>query len=185
VTDPIRVLAISGSLRRGSYNTAALRTAAALAPAGMEIEVMTLHGIPNFDADLEEEPGPPPEVEQFKAAIADADALLIATPEYNRSIPGVLKNALDWASRGGADSPLWGKTAAILGAGGRFGTVSAQTHLRQILQRSRMRLVDRPEVMIDRADDRFDDGGELADDRFRSQVQRLLEALREQLGRDR
>ncbi len=185
MTAAIRVLAISGSLRRDSFNTAALRSAAALAPEDMKIEVITLHGIPNFDADLEEGPGPPPAVERLKEAIAGADALLIATPEYNRSIPGVLKNALDWASRGGGASPLWGKTAAILGAGGRFGTVSAQAHLRQILQRSHMRLVDRPEVMIDQAADRFDDRGGLTDERFRSQIQRLLDALREEVVRSR
>ena len=177
----IRVLAISGSLRGGSHNTAALRAAAALAPADMEIEVRTLHGIPNFDADLEKEPGPPPAVEQLKAAIAGADALLIATPEYNRSIPGALKNALDWASRGGVSSPLWGKRAAILGAGGRFGTLSAQTHLRRILQHCGVRVVDRPEVAIDQAADRFDDDGGLTDERFRRQIQRLLQALQEEV----
>ena len=179
----IRVLAISGSLRRRSHNTAALRAAARLAPEGMEIEVVTLHGIPSFDADLEAGEGPPPAVEALKAAIAAADALLIATPEYNRSVPGVLKNALDWASRGGADSPLWGKPAAILGAGGRFGTLSAQAHLRQILQHSRVRVVDHPEVMIDQASTRFDDAGSLIDDRIRRQIGRLLEALRAEAER--
>lgn len=174
---PIRVLAISGSLRRDSFNTAALRAAAALAPPGMQIEVITLQGIPNFDADLEASGALPPAVERLKAAIAAADALLIATPEYNRSIPGVLKNALDWASRGGTASPLRGKPAAILGAGGRFGTLSAQAHLRQVLQHSRARIVSHPEVMIDQAGTRFDESGTLTDERFRDQVGRLLAAL--------
>jgi chromate reductase len=183
VPGPIRVLGISGSLRRGSYNTAALRAAAEEAPAGMEIEVLTLHGIPNFDADLERDEGAPAAVQRLKTAIAAADALLIATPEYNRSIPGVLKNALDWASRGGSESPLRGTPTAILGAGARFGTLTAQAHPRQILQYSRVRVVPQPEVMIDRAETRFDDARSLTDERSRDQLRRLLEALREEIRR--
>jgi len=179
----IRVLAISGSLRRGSFNTAALRAARELAPAGMEIELIDLHGINNFDLDLEQGKGPPPEVQQLKAAIASADALLIATPEYNRSVPGVLKNALDWASRGGERSPLRGKPAAILGAGGRFGTLSAQAHLRHILGHNHMRVVAQPEVMIDQAEKRFDDSGVLVDERYRAQIRHLLSALASEVER--
>lgn len=180
---PIRVLGISGSLRRSSYNTAALRAAAQVAPGDMQIEIITLHGIPNFDADLEAGDGPLPEVERLRTAIAEADALLIATPEYNWSIPGVLKNALDWASRGGGGSPLRGKPAAILGAGARFGTLRAQTHLREILRHNRGRVVDHPEVMIDQASTRFDAAGNLTDERFRDQIGRLLEALRKEVER--
>jgi chromate reductase len=182
LTPPIRVLAISGSLRRGSHNTAALRAAAGLAPDGMTIEVMTLHGIPNYDADLEAA-GLPPEVVRLRQAIAAADALLIATPEYNWSISGVLKNALDWASRGGERSPLRGKPAAVLGAGARLGTVRAQTHLREILRHNQVRVVGLPEVLIDSAETRFDAAGNLTDERFRSQIRRLLEALARETAR--
>ncbi len=185
VPDPIRVLAISGSLRRSSYNTAALRAAAQVAPGDMQIEIITLHGIPNFDADLEAGEAPLPEVERLRTAIAEADALLIATPEYNWSIPGALKNALDWASRGGGSSPLRGKPAAILGAGERFGTLRSQTHLREILRHNRVRVVDHPEVMIDQAGSRFDAAGNLTDERFRDQLGRLLQALREEVDRSR
>jgi len=183
VPDPIRVLAISGSLSSVSYNTAALRAAVQLAPDGMEMAVVTLHGIPNFDADLERDEGLPDTVQRLRAAIAAADALLIATPEYNRSISGALKNALDWVSRGGPRSPLRGKTAAILGAGGRFGTLIAQAHLRQILQYCHVRVVHQPEVTIDQAETRFDDAGALNDERFRDQIRRLLEALGEEVRR--
>jgi len=148
----------------------------------MTLEVMTLHGIPNFDADVEAV-GLPPEVVRLREAIGAADALLIATPEYNWSIPGVLKNALDWASRGGKASPLRGKPAAILGAGGRLGTVRAQTHLREILRHNRARVVGLPEVLIDSAESRFDAEGNLVDERFRSQILRLLEALQEEAAR--
>lgn len=181
--DPIRVLAISGSLSSVSYNTATLRAAAQLAPDGMDIEVVTLHGIPNYDADLERDEGLPHMVQQLRASIAAADGLLIATPEYNRSISGVLKNALDWVSRGGSQSALRGKTAAILGAGARFGTLAAQAHLRQILQYCHVRVVHQPEVMIDRADTHFDDARNLTDERFRDQIRRLLEALGEEIRR--
>jgi chromate reductase len=179
----MRILAISGSLRRGSYNTAALHAAAELAPEDMEITVATLHGIPNFDADLETTEGNPPAVDELRTAIAAADALLIATPEYNFSIPGVLKNAIDWASRGGPASPLTGKPAAILGAGGRFGTVRAQLHLREILIHNRMRVVTAPQVMIDQASKRFDAEGLLHEERFRKQIATLLEALRDEVRR--
>lgn len=182
MAQPMRILAISGSLRAASYNTAALRAAAELAPGGLAVEVITLHGIPNFDADVEAA-GLPPEVVRLREAIAGADALLIATPEYNWSIPGVLKNALDWASRGGEASPLRGKPAAILGAGGRFGTVRAQSHLREILRHNRVRVVGLPEVLIDSAESRFDVAGSLVDERFRSQIRRLLEALQEEAAR--
>lgn len=179
----IRVLAISGSLSRNSLNTAVLRAAAQLAPEDMEIEILTLQGIPNFDPDLERAEGPPAAAQRLREAIASAAALLIATPEYNRSIPGALKNALDWASRGTAASPLRGKVAAILGAGARFGTLTAQAHLRQILRYCHVRVVQQPEVMIDHADTRFDQALSLTDERSRDQIRRLLEALQEEVRR--
>ncbi len=174
---PIRVLGISGSLRRGSYNTAALRAAAELAPPGMTIEIAPLDKLPFYDADVEREEGFPPAVEELRDSIRDADALLIATPEYNYSVPGVLKNAIDWASRGKADAPINRKPTAIMGAGGRLGTVRAQLHLREIARHNDLRVVGRPEVLIDRAWTKFDEAGNLTDERHRDQIRRLLEAL--------
>jgi chromate reductase len=176
VERPIRIAGISGSLRAGSYNTAALRAAAELAPDDVEIEILDLNGLPMFNADTEGADLHHPRVAALREAIAGADGLLIATPEYNYSVTAALKNAIDWASRGGPEAPLNGKLAAILGAGGRFGTVRAQTHLREILLHNDLRLVGRPEVMIDRASTKFADG-RLVDERHRDQVRRLVEAL--------
>jgi chromate reductase len=176
VERPIRILGISGSLRAGSYNTAALRAAAELAPQDVEIEIFDLNGLPMFNADTEAADLRHPQVAALREAIAGADGLLIATPEYNYSITAALKNAIDWASRGGAGSPLTGKPAAVFGAGGRFGTLRAQLHLRQILLHNDLPLVGKPEVMIDRASTKFDDG-RLVDERHRDQVRRLVEAL--------
>lgn len=174
----LHVLAISGSLRRGSYNTALLNAAASVAPDSMKIEIYPLDDLPMFNADLE--PGGRPEpVVDFRRALAEADALLMATPEYNWSTTPALKNAIDWASRGGADSPLNFKPTAILGAGGRFGTLRAQLHLREILGHNQTRLVSSPQVLVDRASEKFDEHGRLIDERTADQVRRLLEALEE------
>jgi chromate reductase len=169
------VAAFAGSLRRDSLNRAALVEAAELAPDGMEIEIHDLHEIPLFNADDEKTTGFPPAVERLRAAIGDADAVLIATPEYNFSVTGVLKNALDWLSR--PDSPLDGKPAAILGAGGRLGTIRSQLHLREILIHNRMPVVQSPQVLIDRAAAKFDGDGRLTDERHRDQIARLLAEL--------
>ncbi len=181
----IDVLGVSGSLRQGSYNTAALRAAAEVAPPGMRIEIASLDKLPLYDADVEREEGLPPAVLEFHDAIRAADALLIATPEYNYSISGVLKNAIDWASRGGADAPINRKPAAILGAGGRSGTLRAQLHLRQILAHNDLRVVQKPEVLIDGAWSKFDEDGRLTDERHRDQIHRLLEALADVVQRYR
>ncbi len=125
---PVRVLGFAGSLRKGSYNRALLRAAGQLAPEEMSLEVFDLSPIPLYNADIEAA-GVPEPVHEFKERIAAADALLIVTPEYLYSVPGVLKNALDWASRLPKDSPLNRKPVAITGAGGLFGTVRAQGHL--------------------------------------------------------
>ncbi len=178
----IHVLGISGSLRRGSYNTALLRAAQELAPEGMVVELASLDKLPLYNADIEREEGFPPAVQDLRDAIADADALLIATPEYNFSIPGVLKNAVDWASRGGRDAPITDMPAAILGGGGRSGTLRAQLHLRQILQHNNLRVVQKPEVMVDRVWERVDREGTLVEERFREQIRRLLEALAVEVG---
>jgi chromate reductase, NAD(P)H dehydrogenase (quinone) len=137
-TQGIRVLGISGSLRRGSFNTAALRAARELVPTGMELEIYEgLREIPPYDDDLRQGQGYPPAVAELRARIKAADALLIATPEYNYSVPGVLKNAIDWASRP-PEQPFDGKPIAIMGASpGALGTARAQYHLRQMWRGSK------------------------------------------------
>lgn len=175
----LRVLAISGSLRRRSLNTAALRAAAELAPDDVAIEIFDLKDVPLYDADDEADFGFPERVAALRAAISAADGLLIATPEHNFSMTAALKSAIDWASRGGEASPLHRKPAAILGAGGRFGTLRSQLHLRDVLLHNEVRLVTSPQVMIDRAAAKFDDDLRLVDERHRDQVARLVAALRD------
>jgi chromate reductase len=176
VVTSVRVLGFAGSLRRGSCNKAALRVAAELAPEGMEVEVFDLAPIPLYNADVETA-GPPPEVVDFKARIAWSDALLIATPEYNYSIPGVLKNAIDWASRPADSSPLVGKPVALLGAGGRMGTARSQLHLRQVAVFTRMQVMVDPQVYIADARSQFDENGRLTNERYREQIGALMAAL--------
>ena len=174
----IHVLAFAGSLRRNSYNRAALRAAAELLPAGMTMETFDLSPVPVYNEDVETEGFPAP-VQEFKARIAAADALLIATPEYNYSIPGVLKNALDWASRPPGRSPLAGKPVAFMGAStGYFGTARAQYHLRQVCVILDMHPLNGPEVFIPAAQTKFDENGRLTDGRTRESIGRLLTALR-------
>ena len=148
----MRILGLSGSLRRESHNTRLLRGAGKLLPQGAELTVFEgLGEIPPFNED--EELTPPPAVVAFKTAIAEADALLIATPEYNSSIPGVLKNALDWASRPRVDSPLTNKPAAVIGAStSLFGAVWAQAETRKVLGSAGARVVDR-ELPVPQADE--------------------------------
>lgn len=172
----IHILAISGSLRHDSYNTALLRAAADLAPQTMKIDLFPIGNLPLFDADLEAA-GNPESVLRFREAVAEADALLLATPEYNWSTTGALKNAIDWASRGGSEAPLNFKPAALLGAGGRFGTLRAQLHLREILGHNHVRLVTKPQVQVSSASEKFDEDGVLIHERTIDQVRRLLAAL--------
>jgi len=169
------ILGIPGSLRRGSLNRSLLRASADLLPDDSQLEVVDISDLPLYNWDVEQEEGFPPSVRRFRDQIADADALLIATPEYNSSIPGALKNALDWASRGGADSPLRGKPAAIMGVAGRLGSVRAQMHLRTVFLNNDLQVVQKPEVLIPGSEAFVD--GELTHDRYREQVRRLLEAL--------
>ncbi|MCC9076474.1 NAD(P)H-dependent oxidoreductase [Litorilinea aerophila] len=179
--EPIQVLAFAGSLRQHSYNRALLRAAVELAPAQMQIHIFDLSPLPLYNADVEAA-GTPPAVRTFQRQIAAADALLIATPEYNYSVSGVLKNALDWASRrlSAEELPaLNGKPAAILGAGGRFGTVRAQAHLRYILLHNDVKVLNKPELMIPRASQFFDEEGRLVDEELRERLRDLLDALYE------
>jgi chromate reductase len=173
----IHVLGFAGSLRRASYNAGLLRAAAELLPEGMSLEIFDLSPIPLFNADVEAA-GLPQPVQQFKARIAAANALLIVTPEYNYSIPGVLKNAIDWASRPVKESPLNGKPLAMMGAGGMSGTMRAQQHLRLVAVHNNLLVLNQPEVYVARAWEKFDPiAGDLKDDKTRQLVRELMVAL--------
>ncbi len=173
---PIRILGIAGSLRRESYNRAALLAATALVPEGAILETFELNDIPIFNQD--EDQHPPAIVTELKQRIREADAILFVTPEYNYSVPGVLKNAIDWASRPYGDSAWNGKPAAIMGASiGALGTVRAQYHLRQICVFLNMFLINQPEVMIGNAAARFDQEGNLTDEKTKELIRQLLQNL--------
>jgi chromate reductase len=175
--EPVQVLGFAGSLRRASVNKGALRAALAVAPPSMVLETYDLSDIPLYDEDLRLA-AVPEAVQRFKDRIAAADALLIVTPEYNYSLPGVLKNAIDWASRPPATSPLGGKPMAMMGAGGVSGSARAQQHLRQVASFTNMLPMNKPEVAIQRSWDKFDpETGDLTDDDARQDIRRLLEAL--------
>ncbi|HVK03797.1 MAG TPA: NAD(P)H-dependent oxidoreductase [Armatimonadaceae bacterium] len=170
---PLRILGIAGSLRKQSYNRAALRAATQLVPDGATIEVFELDGIPGFNED--EEQNPPEKVAELKRRIREADAILFVTPEYNYSVPGVLKNAIDWASRPYGDSAWSGKPVAVMGASiGSIGTARAQYHLRQMFVFLNMFPVNQPEVMIANASQRFDADGNLTDADTKEFIRKLL-----------
>jgi chromate reductase len=178
------VLGFAGSLRRASYNRALLRAAVELAPDGMAIETFDLAPIPLYNADLDDDASRPAVVEGFKRRIREADALLIATPEYNYLTSGVLKNAIDWASRPSRGSPLDGKPVALMGAsGGDSGTARAQLALRQAFVFTNSHALNKPELLVRRAHTRFDADLRLTDESTRKFVRQLLEALVEWTGR--
>jgi chromate reductase len=174
----LNVLALSGSLREKSYNTALLREAARLAPAGMSIHIESIREIPLYDADVEARGFPAP-VTALSDKVKSADALLIATPEYNFSVPGVLKNVIDWLSRPPLDAALARKPVAIVGAGGRLGSARAQYHLRQVCGCLSMLPVPRPEIFVLNAWEKFDAQGRLIDETVARQVGDLLVELAE------
>lgn len=171
----IHILGISGSLRRDSLNRALLRAVRGLLPEGVEMAVADISDLPLYNWDVEQASGFPDPVLRFRSEVADADGLLIATPEYNNSMPGALKNAIDWASRGGPDSPLTRKPTAIMGAAGRLGSVRAQMHLRTVLLHNDLQVVQRPEVLVS-AGSNFTDG-ELTNERYLEQIRRLCNGL--------
>jgi chromate reductase len=176
MSQPIQILGIAGSLRRASYNRAALRAAMQLVPQDTALDIFELDGISGFNQD--EEQNPPPKVIELKRRIREADAILIVTPEYNYSIPGVLKNAIDWASRPYGDSAWNGKPVALMGASiGAIGTARAQYHLRQVFVFLNMFPINQPEVMISNAGERFDAGGNLTDETTKKLVRQLLQSL--------
>lgn len=173
----IKILGIAGSLRKGSLNKAALKAAQSLVPKNATIDIFeSLGDMPPFNQDQEN--NPPQVVKQLKEAIRKADAILFVTPEYNYSIPGVLKNAIDWASRPYGDNAWEGISVAIMGASsGMLGTARAQYHLRQIFVFLNMFPLNRPEVMIPNAQDKFDKQGNLTDEHTRDKIKQLLKAL--------
>lgn len=172
----IQILGIGGSLRKGSYNRYGLQAAQKLVPQGAVLEIIDLHEIPVFNQD--DEMALPAFVVELKRRIFAADAILFATPEYNYSISGVLKNAIDWASRPLGESAWQGKPAAVMGVSvGHLGTVRAQYHLRQIMVCQDMPVINQPEVMIGDAAKRFDDSGQLIDEQSRQLIRELLAKL--------
>jgi chromate reductase len=177
----MRVLGISGSLRADSYNTQLLRAAAELLPDGVELELYDgLRALPPYDQDVEDDGAPAP-VEDLRAAIGAADALLIATPEYNGSLPGLLKNAIDWASRPRGEASLANKPVAVIGATtGAFGGVWAQADARRVLGIAGARVVE-GEVAVGHAQERFA-GGELVDAELRAQLGELMRQLAQEVG---
>lgn len=172
-----RVAAFAGSLRSGSYNRGLLRAAVELAPEEMTIEVVEIGGVPLFNADLEAQGDPEP-VAAFKRAIGAADGLLIATPEYNLGVPGVTKNAIDWASRPPRNSVLNGKPVAVMGATpGMGGTARGQSQLRQAFVFTNSFAMPQPEVLVRRASELFDAEGRLIDEPTRAHLGKFLAAF--------
>jgi chromate reductase len=172
----VKILALAGSYRRGSFNQALVAAAREEAPENVEFDEFDLRRVPFYDGDTEEA-GLPADVERLKAAVSDADALLLVTPEYNSGIPGVLKNGIDWSSRVYPDAPISGKLVAIMGATpGRSGTKAAQEQLRQVVGRTGAVLIEGPELMVARAGDLIEDG-QIQSKELRSDIRAVVETL--------
>ena len=175
-TPSVTILGIAGSLRLASYNRAALVAAQQLVPPGAVLELFDIDGLPGFRQD--DERAPARKVIELKQRVRNADAVLFATPEYNYSVPGVLKNAIDWASRPYGDNSWTGKPVAVMGASaGKLGTARAQYHLRQMFVFLNMPAVLQPEVMIANAAEQFDASGQLRSEDSRALIRKLLESL--------
>lgn len=171
-----KFIAISGSLRNGSFNTNLLQAAIELAPEGVEIKIMEIGSLPMYNQDLEA--AFPQEAQMLKDAIEGADGVIFATPEYNRSIPSVLKNAIDWASRPWGQNSFAKKPILILGASvGPIGTAVAQNHLKTIMNYLDTHVVGQPEFYMGTAQDKFDATGKLTDESSREQLKKALETL--------
>src|SRR5258706_9181603 len=174
---PIHVLGFAGSMRQGSYNRALLRAALAHAPEGMVIEAFDLAVVPLYNGDVEAG-GDPEGVAAFKQAIRVADAVLMVTPEYNHGVPGVMKNAVDWASRPPRDAPLTRKPVGIIGASPRMtGSARGQSQLRQAFEFTNSYCMPQPEILVFRAHEKFDAEGRLTDESTTTHLRAYLEAL--------
>lgn len=174
----IKVLGIVGSLRKDSYNKWLMKNALELAPQNIEIEVFYLHDIPLFNQDLEDPKSMPDSVKEFKKKLRGSDVVLIATPEYNYSIPGVLKNAIDWGSRPYGDNSWNGKVIALLGASiGGFGTLRAQLHLRNSFLGIAKYVISQPEIYVSFAAEKFDENGNLKDEETKKKIKQLWNVL--------
>ena len=175
----MKILGISGSLRKKSHNTALLRSAMELKPEKMEIEIYGIGDLPLYNGDLEKN-GFPESVIKFKKKISESDGLLIASPEYNYSYTGVLKNAIDWASRPPSDSPLKNKLYALMGvSGGTSGTIRSQMHFRQVAIQAGMITLNKPEVYVQTGGNKFDENGTLTDEATIEHMKKFLKAFYE------
>lgn len=175
--ETVRILGVAGSLRRGSLNRALLRAAQELAPEGLVLEAFDLIDVPLYNGDVEAQ-GDPPGVAAFKAAIRAADGVLFVTPEYNHGVPGVMKNALDWASRPAQDAALNGKPVGLIGASpGMTGSARGQSQLRQAFEFTNSFCMPQPELLVARAHEKFGPGGELTDETTAKYLTRYLTAL--------
>jgi chromate reductase len=175
----IRVLGISGSLREGSFNTALLRAAQEVVPEGTEIAIFDIKDIPLYNGDIEAQEGIPQTVAAFHKAIRESDGVLFATPEYNHSVSGVLKNAIDWASRDKGEGSLINKPVTMIGAGGGSGTARAQNHLENILHETRSLVMVKPGVLVSAPREKFDGNGRLVDQATRKVLRDHLERFEE------
>ena len=182
----MRIIGISGSLRRASFNSGLLRAAAGMLPAGVELSIESISGIPLYNQDDEDARGVPPRVQELKKAIRESNALILSTPEYNNSIPGVLKNAVDWLTRPAADikSVFGGKPVAIMGASpGGFGTILSQNAWLPVLRTLGTRPWFGSRLLVSRAQTVFDAEGNLTDDSVKQQMERFLAGFIEFAGK--
>jgi len=185
MTDSLRILGVAGSLRRASLNRALLRAATELAPEGVVVETFDLGDVPLYDGDVEAA-GDPDGVTAFKAAIRAADGVLFACPEYNHGVPGVMKNAVDWASRPPAGAALSGKPVGIIGASpGQTGSARGQSQLRQAFEFTNSYCMPQPEILVFRAHEKFDAEGRLTDENTRKYLARYMAALAAWIARFR
>jgi chromate reductase len=176
--EKLKILGIAGSLRKHSYNKMLIAAAKELCPENAEFEIFDIEGLPVYNEDIEVE-GMPEKAKELREAIRSADALLISTPEYNRSVPGPLKNAIDWASRPPSDNVFNEKPVATMGASaGMFGTIVAQYHLREIFSFLNAHPLERPQIFVSRAKEKMTDG-KLTDEETRKMIKELLENLAE------